>query len=93
MRVTLSVSQGTKATFQVTVPVLRSAAHKSGSITLLRTRAQALGAGSHAITLKLSRAAARQLGSGRTVVLTVHVTLTTATGATVTRTVKITLAR
>ena len=49
-------------------------------------------AGSHAVTLKLSRAAARQLTGTGALVLTVRVTLKHA-GGTVTRTVKITLTR
>ena len=66
---------------------------KNASIALLRTGAQTLGAGTHAISLKLSRAAARELASSGPLVLTVKVTLTEAGGGTLTRSLKITLAR
>ena len=52
-----------------------------------------VGAGTHPITLKLSRGAARQLAGRGPLVLTVRATLTGPTGGTVTRTVKITLTR
>ena len=98
VKVSLAVSQSTRATFQVTLPVLQSKlAHgprsKNASIALLRTGAQTLGAGTHAISLKLSRAAARELASSGPLVLTVKVTLTEAGGGTLTRSLKITLAR
>jgi PKD repeat protein len=98
LRLSLAVSQGTKATFQITLPVLESKlAHsrkgKNAPIALLQTGAQTLGAGTHPITLKLSRAAARELASSGPLVLTVKVTLTEASGAKVTRSAKITLAR
>jgi PKD repeat protein len=98
VKVSLAVSQSTRATFQVTLPVLQSKlAHgprsKNASIALLRTGAQTLGAGTHAISLKLSRAAARELASSGPLVLTVKVTLAEAGGGTLTRSVKITLAR
>jgi hypothetical protein len=98
VRVSLAVSQGTTASFQVTLPVLESrlaGSHrpKTSSIVLLRTGAEALGAGSHTITLKLSRAAAHELaGTGR-LVLTVRVTLTEPNGAKLSRSVKIALTR
>jgi len=92
----LTVSQGTTATFQVTLPVRHSKlAHgkpKANAIVLLRTRAQTLRAGTQTVTLKFSRAAARQLSRSGPLVLTVRVTLQSA-GGTVTRTVKITLTR
>jgi PKD repeat protein len=98
LRVSLAVNQSTRSTFQVTLPVLESklahsAKNKKASLVLLRTGAQTLGAGNHAITLKLSRAAARELAGSGPLVLTVKVTLTEANGATVTRSLKITLAR
>jgi PKD repeat protein len=99
LRMNLSVSQGTWASFQIMLPVtetrLARLAHppKASSIVLLRTRARTLGTGSHAITLKLAKAAARELAGAGPLVLTVKVTLTEPGGATVTRTVKITLTR
>ncbi|HTU86697.1 MAG TPA: PKD domain-containing protein [Solirubrobacteraceae bacterium] len=96
VRVSLAVSQATKASFQVTLPVLESRLagpkHKTGTLVLLRL-AQTLGAGNHAIPLKLSRAAARELAGSGPLVLTVKVTLTEASGGTISRTLKITLAR
>jgi PKD repeat protein len=93
----LAVSQGTTATFQVTLPASRSPLAQgqtnASPIVLLRTRAQNLGAGTHVIKLKLSRGAAGQLPGTGPIVLTVRVNLTTAGGGTVTRTVKITLTR
>ncbi len=98
VKVSLAVNQSSKATFQVTLPVLQSKlAHgrrsKNASIALLQTGTQTLGAGTHAMTLKLSRAAARELASSGPLVLTVKVTLTGASGSTLTRSLKITLAR
>ena len=98
LRVSLALNQGTKATFQVTLPVsqsrlARGRKGKNASITLLQTRAQTLGAGNHVITLKLSRAASRELALEGPLVLTVKVTLTAAGGATTSRTLKITLVR
>ena len=98
VKVSLAVNQSSKAIFQVTLPVLQSRlAHgrrsKNSSIALLQTGTQTLGAGTHAITLKLSRAAARELASSGPLVLTVKLTLTGASGSTLTRSVKITLAR
>ena len=90
----LTVSQGTTATFQITLPASQSrlAHRKTKTIVLLNTRAQTLGAGTHPITLKLSRAAQRQLSATGPLVLTVRVTLKSA-GGTVTRSLKITLTR
>jgi PKD repeat protein len=97
VRVSLTVSKGAKASFQVTIPVLESklAGHrpKNSSIVLLRTQGQALGAGLHSLTLKLSRSAANELAGAGPLVLTVKVTLTEPNGTKVTRSVKITLAR
>ncbi len=99
MRISLSVSQATRATFQVTLPVPdgRVAGErrkpKAGSIVLLRSGAQRLGAGAHVITLRLSRAAARELAGAGPLVLSVKVTLTEASGATISRTIKVALAR
>jgi len=96
VHVSLAVSQATKASFQITLPVLESRLagpkHKTGSLVLLRS-AQTLGAGTHAITLKLSRSAAGELAGSGPLVLTVKVTLTEPSGGTVSRTLKITLAR
>jgi hypothetical protein len=66
--------------------------HKTRSLALLRS-ARTLGAGSHAITLKLSRSAAHHLAGSGPLVLTMKVTLTEPSGGTVSRTLKITLAR
>ena len=55
--------------------------------------AQTLAAGPHTITLKLSRAAAHRLASHGSLVLTIRVTFTGASGSTATRTVKLTLTR
>jgi hypothetical protein len=52
-----------------------------------------MSAGNHAITLKFPRNTARQLAGTGPLVLTVRVTLTTPTGGTITRSVKITLTR
>ena len=99
LRLSLSVSQGVRASFLLTLPVsesrLPAGAHKpkTSSIVLLRTGAQAFGGGSHAVTLKLSKAAAHELAGSGPLVVTVKMTLSGASGATVTRTVKITLAR
>ncbi|HUA02377.1 MAG TPA: PKD domain-containing protein [Solirubrobacteraceae bacterium] len=99
VRVSLSVSQATRASFQVTIPVSQThLAHarrkpKTRTIVLLQTRAQGVNAGTKAITLKLSRAAARELAGTGPLVLTVKVTLTEASGATISRTVKVTLTR
>ena len=97
MKVSLAVNQSSQATFQVTLPVLQSKlAHgrrsKNASIALLHG-SQTLGTGTHAITLKLSRAAARELASSGPLVLTVKVTVTGTGGSTLTRSLKITLAR
>jgi PKD repeat protein len=97
VRISLSVSQATQASFQVSIPVsqnrLAHAGRKPGtrSIVLLRTPAQALSAGAHAITFKLSRADARELAGGVPLVLSVKVTLTEPNGATISRTIKVTL--
>jgi PKD repeat protein len=90
----LTVSQDITATFQITLPASQSRfAHgKAKTIVLLNTRAQTLGAGTHPITLKLSRAAQRQLSARGPLVVTVRVTLNSA-GGTVTRSLKITLTR
>ena len=97
VRVSLTVSKGVKASFQVTLPVLESklAGHKpkNSSIVLLRTQGQTFGAGLHSLALKLSRSAAGELAGAGPLVLTVKVTLTEANGTKVTRSVKITLAR
>ena len=98
LKVSLAVNQGTNATFQITLPVLESRLphsrkNKNASVTLLRTRAQTLGAGTHALSLKLSRAAARELAGRGPLVLTVKVTLTGANGKPLTRTARITLTR
>ena len=99
VRISLSVSQATRASFQVTIPVSQTRlAHsarkpKTRSIALLHTGAQAVGTGAHALTLKLSRAAARELAGAGPLVLSVKVTLTAANGATISRTVKVTLTR
>jgi len=95
MRVSLAMSQGAKASFQITLPVLESKLAgrrlKTASIVLLHTKAQSLGAGTHPITLKLSRAAARELAGRGPLVLTVKVTVTGANGKTFTRSLKIKL--
>jgi PKD repeat protein len=95
--VNLAVSQGTTASFQVTLPVresnLAGRNAKTSAIVLLRSRPQALRAGTHAITLKLPRNTARQLGGTGPLVVTVRVTLTNPAGGTITRSVKITLTR
>jgi len=97
MRISLSVSQATRASFQVTIPAAQaphnSRKAKARPIVLLQTRAQALGTGAHPITLKLSRSAARELRGAGPVVLTVKVKLTEAGGATISRTVRVTLTR
>jgi PKD repeat protein len=97
LRVKLAVSQGTTASFQVTLPVRQSslAGHKtkSSTIVLLRTQAQTLRAGTNAFTLKLSRGATRQFAGTGPLVLTVRVTLPNPAGGMVTRSVKITLTR
>jgi len=98
LKVSLAANQGTRATFQITLPVLESrlphsGRNKNASVTLLHTGAQPLRAGSNAITLKLSRGAARELAGSGPLVLTVKVTLTDASGATATRSLKVTLAR
>ena len=97
VRISLSVSQATRASFQFTIPVSQTrlvhTGRKARSIVLLKTRAQALGAGRHAITLKLSRAAAHELAGVGPLMLSVKVTMTEASGATISRTLKITLTR
>jgi hypothetical protein len=99
VRISVSVSQATRASFQVTIPVSQTRlAHsarkpKARSIALLHTGTQAVGTGAHALTLKLSRAAARELAGAGPLVLSVKVTLTAANGATISRTVKVTLTR
>jgi len=99
VRISLSVSQATRASFQVTIPVSQTRlAHaglhrKTRVIVLLRTRAQAVHSGVHSITLKLSRAAARELAGAGPRVLSVKVTLTESSGTTISRTVKVTLTR
>jgi PKD repeat protein len=98
LKVSLAVNQSSKASFQITLPVLQSKlAHsrrnKNATIALLQTGSQTLRAGTHAIPLKLSRAAARELASTGPLVLTVKVTVTGTGGSTLTRTLKIALAR
>ena len=98
VKVSVAVNQSTRATFQITLPLFQSKmAHgrkgKNAPVALLQTGARTLGAGSHGITLKLSRAAARELASSGPLVLTVKVTLTGPNGSKLTRTLKITLAR
>ena len=99
VRISLSVSQAARASFQVTIPVSQTRlAHsarkpKTRSIALLHTGAQAVGTGAHALTLKLSQAAARELAGAGPLVLSVKVTLTEANGATISRSVKVTLTR
>ena len=97
VRISLSVSQATRASFQVTIPAAQTrparGKPKVRSIVLLSTRAQALGAGAHAVTFKLSRSAARELPGAGPIVLTVKVTLTETSGATISRSVKVTLTR
>jgi PKD repeat protein len=98
LKVSLAVNQGTRAIFQITLPVLESklshsVRNKNATVTLLHTGARTLGAGTDAIMLKLSRTGARELAASGPLVLTVKVTLTEANGATVTRSLKITLSR
>ena len=99
VRISLSVTQATLASFQVTIPAAQARlAHtarkpKARPIVLLRTRATALGIGGHAFTLKLSRSAARELPGAGPLVLTVKVTLTEPSGVTISRTIKVTLTR
>ncbi|HEX4282800.1 MAG TPA: PKD domain-containing protein [Solirubrobacteraceae bacterium] len=99
LRISLSVSQAARASFQVTIPVSQTKlAHsarkpRTRSIALLQTGAQAVGTGAHALTLKLSRAAAGELAGAGPLVLSVKVTLTGANGSTISRTVKVTLTR
>ena len=97
-RLGLSVNQSTRASFQITIPIAQTrqgSNHKGNpkaTVVLLRG-AQTLAAGHHTITLKLSRAAAHRLASHGSLVLTMRVTFTGASGSTATRTVKLTLTR
>jgi PKD repeat protein len=97
LRVKLAVSQNATATFQVTLPIRESKLArrnaKQTTVVLLRTRARTVSAGTYAITLQLPRGTGRELAGTGPLQLTVRVTLTTATGGTVTRSVKITLTR
>ncbi len=90
--VNLSVNLAERASFQVTFPG-RKRAGKPTTVTLLRTGAQAIRAGAHAITLKLSPAQVRRLAAAGPVALTVKVTVTKPGGGTLTRSVKLTLTR
>jgi hypothetical protein len=94
----VSVNQGSKVSFQVTIPGTSKRAGKASgrqpaAITLFTVRGRALAAGSHQITLKLPGAAARRLPGRGPLVLTVHITVTDAYGRALTRTVKVPVQR
>lgn len=102
IRLGLVVNQRVRANWQVTLPLaqtkqtrqtVRRTKDPGRLIVVLLQRAQALSAGKHAITLRLSRAAMRRLATRGSLVLTVHVTLTTTDGRTLTRTARLTLTR
>jgi PKD repeat protein len=99
LKVNVSVNQGSKVTIQVTIPpaatkqARRTSTQHVTPITLLQVRGRAVASGTHQITLKLSRAAARQIPGKGPVVLTVKITVTGANGRTLTRSVKVTLQR
>ena len=104
LRVRLSVSLRSKASVQVTIPggpsgrAVEPARHPlsggpSRSIILLRLQGRTLTAGTHVLTLKLSRTAARRLPVSGSIVLGVRVTLIDAFGSRITRLVTITLHR
>jgi hypothetical protein len=102
VRLALALNQNAKASFQITIPLAQTKHHPTAathrtrdaktSVVLLRS-ARTLGAGGHAITLKLPRAAANRLAATGSLVVTVRVTVTGGAGAAVTRTVKVTLTR
>jgi PKD repeat protein len=99
LRLTVSLSVGGQASFQITIPRAPGRARdgkrgaKPAPITLLRIRARALASGNQPVTFYLPRSAVRQLGARGMVVVTVHITITDAYGAVITRSVSITLHR
>ena len=104
LRVRLSASLRSHASFQVTVPTGRSgrtgepprrrlSSGTTRSIILLRIRTRLFKAGAHVIMIKLSPAAARQLSGRSSMDVTVQVTLVDAFGSRITRLVTITLHR
>ena len=94
LRLALTINQSSRASFQITIPAARAKpSGKRAPVVLLRS-VRTLAAGTRAITLKLSRAAARRLAPRGSPVLTVRVTVISAAGgASASRTMKITLTR
>jgi hypothetical protein len=104
MHLTLSLSLSGTASFQVTIPAAstspahgRRGTHRRSVsapvIILLRVRGRRVAAGSHPITLKLSRAAIRRLSGRGPVTVTVRITVIDGYGSTITRSIKVTLRR
>ena len=82
--VTLSTNQARRAIFSLAARISGRSRRRPASLTLLRGRTFNVGAGSHRITLKLSRAAARTLSAQHVASLAVTVKLVDAFGQTLT---------
>ena len=104
LRLTVSLDQSGEASFQITIPPRASkqtgtpAAHRRPTlnlpaITLLRVRGRAVGPGTHLLTLKLSRAAARHLAGHDTIALTVWITVIDRYGRVISRSATVRLHR
>ena len=102
LRIRLSTNASTTVSFKITIP--RSETNQSTGpgethrlnrkpVVLLQTGGRSFGAGTYTITLKLSKAALRELSGSGALTVTVQITVVGAHGAKLTRSAKITLAR
>ncbi len=98
LQLNVAVNQNSTVSFQVTIPGAIKHAGKASprhapAITLLSVHGRSVAAGTHQISLKLSKAGARALPRTGPVVLTVRITVTDAYGRTITRTAKVAVQR
>ncbi len=99
VRIRLSTNASTTVSFQITIP--RSETRQGTGpgrpsrkpVVLLQTGARGFGAGTYTITLKLSKAAVRELSGAGPLTVTVRITVVGSNGAKLTRSAKITLER
>jgi len=100
LRIRLSTNASTTVSFQITIPRSETR-HVAGRaqrgnrkpVVLLQTRGRRFGAGAYTVTLKLSKAAVRELSGAGPLTVTVRITVAGAHGAKLTRSAKITLQR
>ena len=99
VRIRLSTNASTAVSFQITIA--RSETRQGTGpgrlsrkpVVLLQTGGRSFGAGTYTITLKLSKAAVRELSGAGPLTVTVRITVVGAGGAKLTRSAKITLTR